>query len=51
MMVLFMGLGALVRCTQGCKFHRIVKGFVCQGGDIVKGVAVGSQDSSALSQP
>ena len=23
--------------AQGCRFHRIVKGFVCQGGDIVKG--------------
>jgi len=22
---------------KGCRFHRIVKGFVCQGGDIVKG--------------
>ena len=22
---------------QGCKFHRIVAGFVCQGGDIVLG--------------
>lgn len=25
-------------CVQGCRFHRIVKGFVCQGGDIVRGV-------------
>jgi cyclophilin family peptidyl-prolyl cis-trans isomerase len=23
--------------VQGCKFHRIVKGFCCQGGDIVRG--------------
>ncbi|GAB4818955.1 hypothetical protein N2152v2_006001 [Parachlorella kessleri] len=23
---------------KGCRFHRIVKGFVCQGGDIVKGL-------------
>ena len=23
--------------TQGVRFHRIVKGFCCQGGDIVKG--------------
>ncbi|KAK9854203.1 hypothetical protein WJX84_000458, partial [Apatococcus fuscideae] len=22
---------------KGCEFHRIVKGFVCQGGDVVKG--------------
>lgn len=22
---------------KGCRFHRVVKGFVCQGGDIVKG--------------
>jgi cyclophilin family peptidyl-prolyl cis-trans isomerase len=22
---------------QGVKFHRIVKGFCCQGGDVVKG--------------
>ena len=22
---------------QGCKFHRIVKGFICQSGDFVKG--------------
>ena len=22
---------------QGTQFHRIVKGFVCQGGDVVKG--------------
>lgn len=24
---------------KGCRFHRIVKGFVAQGGDIVKGEA------------
>ena len=24
-------------CWQGNKFHRIVKGFVCQGGDVVRG--------------
>lgn len=23
--------------AQGNKFHRIVKGFVCQGGDVVRG--------------
>lgn len=26
-----------VCALQGCRFHRIVKGFVCQGGDVVKG--------------
>lgn len=23
--------------VQGCRFHRIVRGFCCQGGDVVKG--------------
>lgn len=25
---------------RGCRFHRIVKGFVCQGGDFVKGASL-----------
>ncbi|EIE27323.1 hypothetical protein COCSUDRAFT_11218, partial [Coccomyxa subellipsoidea C-169] len=27
---------------SGCKFHRIVKGFCCQGGDVVRGDGSGS---------
>ncbi|CAL8462976.1 g2510 [Coccomyxa elongata] len=27
---------------KGCKFHRIVKGFCCQGGDVVRGDGSGS---------
>lgn len=32
---------------QGCKFHRIVKGFCCQGGDVVRG-AVSRSHHAAL---
>jgi len=30
---------------KGCRFHRIIKGFVCQGGDIVKGAHVVTSSS------
>ena len=29
--------GPTFACLQGCKFHRVVAGFMAQGGDIVKG--------------
>ena len=33
-------LHTAVLLLQGCRFHRIVKAFCCQGGDIVRGGSI-----------